>query len=266
MIIYINEVKVEEIDQSNLFEIRDKYKSDADVLILNGFPISENRILKHNDKITLIKKGEMPKYEELESLMISRHTPNIHNKLKSGTVAILGLGGLGSNIAISLARIGVGNLIIADFDIVEPSNLNRQQYFISDIGKYKTEALKKNIENINPFIKVNTINKIINSSNIHDLKDCNIIIEAFDNPNYKAEIANEILIKMRDKYLISSSGMAGYYDSNIIKTRRVRDKFYICGDETYEAREGEGLMAPRVAICANHMANLATRILVGDEI
>lgn len=266
MIIYINEVKVEEIDQSNLFEIRDKYKSDADVLILNGFPISENRILKHNDKITLIKKGEMPKYEELESLMISRHTPNIHNKLKSGTVAILGLGGLGSNIAISLARIGVGNLIIADFDIVEPSNLNRQQYFISDIGKYKTEALKKNIENINPFIKINTINKIINSSNIHDLKDCNIIIEAFDNPNYKAEIANEILIKMRDKYLISSSGMAGYYDSNIIKTRRVRDKFYICGDETYEAREGEGLMAPRVAICANHMANLATRILVGDEI
>lgn len=265
MIIYINEVKVEVTDGSNLFEIREKYKSDADVLILNGYPINENTILKHNDKITLIKKGEMPKYEELESLMISRHTPNIHNKLKAGAVSILGLGGLGSNIAISLARIGVGHLIIADFDIVEPSNLNRQQYFISDIGKYKTEALKEKIENINPFIKISTINKIINSSNIHDLKDCDIIIEAFDNPSYKAEIANEILIKMRDKYLISSSGMAGYYDSNIIKTRKVRDKFYICGDETYEAREGEGLMAPRVAICANHMANLATRILVGDE-
>ena len=242
--------------------IKDRFKKDADIVILNGYPIYENKFLKDGDKVTLIKKGEIPTFEELENLMVARHTPNVHANLKKGKVAILGLGGLGSNIAISLARIGVGHMILVDFDIVEPSNLNRQQYFISDIGKYKTDALKNHIKNINPFIKVDTVNKIIDSSNINEFVDVDIIMEAFDNPRYKAEIANFVLKNMKEIHLISSSGMAGYYDSNMIKTRMVKDRFYICGDETNEAKEGDGLMAPRVSICANHMANLATKILV----
>jgi sulfur carrier protein ThiS adenylyltransferase len=60
--------------------------------------------------------------------------------------------------------------------------------------------------------------------------------------------------------------MAGYYDSNIIKTKKIREKFYICGDLVNEAKIGEGLMAPRVAICANHMANLAMQILINNLI
>lgn len=267
MDIFINEKLTNvNINNTSLHDIRNEYKPNADVIILNGYPVTENKHLIENDKVTLIKKGETPDWEELESLMISRHTPHIHKKIKSGKVLILGLGGLGSNIAISLARIGVGHLILADFDIVEPSNLNRQQYFIADIGKYKTEALKSNIANINPFIKTTTVNKLIDSSNIIKFNDVDIIIEAFDNPRYKAEIANTVLTKMRDKYLISSSGMAGFYDSNIIKTKKIRDKFYICGDEAYEAKEGDGLMAPRVSICANHMANLALQILVKKDI
>lgn len=194
--------------------------------------------------------------------MVARHTPNIHSSLKNGKVVVLGLGGLGSNIAISLARIGVGHLILVDFDVVEPSNLNRQQYFISDIGKYKTDALKSHIKNINPFIKIDTVNKIIDSSNVNEFDDVDIIMEAFDNPRYKAEIASFVLKNMKNKYLISSSGMAGFYDSNTIKTKRIKDKFFICGDEVSEAKEGDGLMAPRVSICANHMANLATKILI----
>lgn len=268
MQLFINELLVN-IDEDivTVDKVKEKYKKDADIIILNGHPVDAyvDLELYENDRVTLIKRGEIPKFEELENLMVSRHTPNVHYKLKNGKVAILGIGGLGSNIAISLARIGVGTLILADLDIVEPSNLNRQQYFINDIGKYKTEALKNNIENINPFIEVETINKIIDSSNIHEFGNVDIIIEAFDNPKYKAEIANNILTKMRDKYLISSSGVAGYYDSNIIKTRKIRDKFYICGDEINEAKEGDGLMAPRVAICANHMANLATKILIEDK-
>lgn len=242
--------------------IKNKFKKNADVVILNGYPISEDKFLKDGDRVTLIKKGEIPKFDELESLMSARHTPNIHSSLKKGKVIVLGLGGLGSNIAISLARIGVGYLILADFDVVEPSNLNRQQYFISDIGKYKTDAIKSHIKNINPFINIDTVNKIIDSSNIDEFKDVDIIMEAFDNPRYKAEIASFVLKNMKDKYLISSSGMAGFYDSNIIKTRRIKDKFFICGDEVSEAKEGDGLMAPRVSICANHMANLATKILI----
>ncbi|MGL4796784.1 MAG: sulfur carrier protein ThiS adenylyltransferase ThiF [Paraclostridium sp.] len=267
MKVFINEV-LTDINESriSLYEIRNKFKKNADVIIVNGHPASEDKYLKENDKVTLIKKGETPKLSELESLMMSRHTPNVHKKIQLGKIVILGLGGLGSNIAISLARIGVGNLTVVDFDIVEPSNLNRQQYFIKDIGKYKTEALKNTIESINPFISINSINKLINSSNIIDFSDADIIIEAFDNPKSKAEIANVVLTKMKKMYLISSSGMAGFYDSNIIKTKKIRDKFYICGDETNEAKEGDGLMAPRVAICANHMANLVIQILVENDI
>lgn len=263
MKLFINEdLKILNKNEVSINFIKDRFKKNADVVILNGYPISENKLLQDGDRVTLIKKGEIPTFEELESLMVSRHTPNIHSSLKKGKIVVLGLGGLGSNIAISLARIGVGHLILADFDVVEPSNLNRQQYFISDIGKYKTDAIKNHIKNINPFIKIDTINKIIDSSNINEFEDVDIIMEAFDNPRYKAEIASFVLKNMKNKYLISSSGMAGFYDSNIIKTRRIKDKFFICGDEVSEAKEGDGLMAPRVSICANHMANLATKILI----
>lgn len=263
MKLFINEdLKILNKNEVSINFIKDRFKKNADVVILNGYPISENKRLKDGDRVTLIKKGEIPTFEELESLMVSRHTPNIHSSLKKGKIVVLGLGGLGSNIAISLARIGVGHLILADFDVVEPSNLNRQQYFISDIGEYKTDAIKNHIKNINPFIKIDTVNKIIDSSNINEFEDVDIIMEAFDNPRYKAEIASFILKNMKDKYLISSSGMAGFYDSNIIKTRMIKERFFICGDGVNEAKEGDGLMAPRVSICANHMANLATKILI----
>ncbi|WP_042275083.1 sulfur carrier protein ThiS adenylyltransferase ThiF [[Clostridium] dakarense] len=262
MKIFVNEV-LREVDKNiAAYQVKERYKEDSDVLILNGYQISEDILLKENDKITLIRKGEVPSKEELKNLLIARHTPNIHSKLEQGKVAILGLGGLGSNIAVSLARIGVGKLVLADFDVVEPSNLNRQQYFIDDIGKNKTYALKENIKRINPFINIKTHNIFITKDNMEYFNDVDIIIEAFDNPKYKAQICNYVLLNMKDKYLIASSGMAGYYDSNIITTKKIRDKFYICGDFINEAKIGEGLMAPRVAICANHMANLATRILI----
>lgn len=264
MKIFINEILKEVDEKFTAYQARDIFKKNCDVLILNGYPISKDILLKENDRLTLIKKGIKPSFEELESLMMARHTPNAHNKLKCGNVAILGLGGLGSNIAISLARIGVGKLSLVDYDIVEPSNLNRQQYFIEDIGKFKSEALKKIISRINPFIETKTYNMFVNKKNIDKFKDADIIIEAFDNPACKAEICNSVLLKMRDKYLIASSGMAGYYDSNTILTKKIRDKFYICGDFVSESKEGEGLMAPRVAICANHMANLATKILIKE--
>ncbi|MGX4600591.1 sulfur carrier protein ThiS adenylyltransferase ThiF [Faecalimicrobium sp. JNUCC 81] len=264
MKIFINEILQEINKNMTAYQVKKKYKEDSDVLILNGYQINEDILLKDNDKITLIKKGEKPSKEDLKNLLIARHTPNIHSKLEQGKVAILGLGGLGSNIAISLARIGVGKLVLADFDVVEPSNLNRQQYFIDDIGKNKADALKENIKRINPFINIKTHNIFITKDNMEYFNDVDIIIEAFDNPKYKAQICNYVLLNMKDKYLIASSGMAGYYDSNIITTKKIRDKFYICGDFINAAKIGEGLMAPRVAICANHMANIATKILIEE--
>lgn len=262
MKIFVNEIEREVEDDISIFEVKDIFNKYSDVVVLNGFPIKVNEILKENDRVTLIEKGNKPSMDELESLMIARHTPRVHEKLKKGKVAILGLGGLGSNIAISLARIGVGKLILVDYDVIEPSNLNRQQYFIDDIGKYKTEAMKEYIDKINPFIDVEIHNAYITRENMNLLDEVDIIIEAFDDPICKAEISNFVLLYMRDKYLIASSGMAGYYDSNIIITKKIREKFYICGDFVHEAKKGEGLMAPRVGICANHMANLASKMLI----
>ena len=266
MFIKVNEVVVEVEEGVSCFTIREKVKRDCDVVILNGYPITKDRILKEGDSLSLIKKGEIPKEEDLEALLVARHTPGVYSKTKRAKIGIAGAGGLGSNIAISLARLGIGNIKIVDFDVVEPSNLNRQQYYIKDIGEFKVNALKRNLEEINPFINVQAIIKKLDKDNIAEIfAEEDIIIEAFDNPEYKAEISTKVLNTMRDKILIASSGMAGYYPSNEIRTRKINERFYICGDGESEAKEGFGLMAPRVAICANHMANCALRLILGEE-
>lgn len=262
MNIKINEKWREVKENCTLYSLRNEEFCGADIIILNGFPIADDKEIKDGDRVVFIKKGIMPNKEELEELMVSRHTPGIYEKLKRIKVLIAGCGGLGSNIAISLGRIGVGNISLVDFDIVEPSNLNRQQYYIEDIGEFKVNALKRNLMRINPFIKIEALNLKLSEENMDVLEGADIIIEAFDNPDYKALLANYVLRNMRDKFLISSSGMAGFYDSNLIKTKQITDKFYICGDLVNEAKEGCGLMAPRVSICANHMANLVVDIAV----
>lgn len=241
------------------------YKSsDNIVTIINGYQTYDNIDIKENDEIVLIEKRKLPPYEQLEAMMCARHTPQVHNKVKNARVAVAGLGGLGSNIAISLARTGIGTLHLIDFDIVEPSNLNRQQYKISHLGMYKTDALKKEIQEINPFINVITDCVKINESNISLLfKYDEYICEAFDNPDCKALLVNNILENYPQKKIVASSGMAGYESSNIIKTKKISDNFYICGDGITDAKIGRGLMAPRVAICANHQANMILRLILG---
>ncbi|SHJ30166.1 sulfur carrier protein ThiS adenylyltransferase [Clostridium cavendishii DSM 21758] len=211
-------------------------------------------------------KGEWLDEKKLEKLIYARNTKGVTEKVKKAKVGIAGAGGLGSNIAISLARLGVGEITIVDFDIIEHSNLNRQQYFISDIGNLKVKVLKSIINKINPFIKVNEVVEKIDERNIKDIfKDVDIIVEAFDVPENKAMLSNYVLTRMRDKYLIAASGMAGYYSSNLITTKKVRDKFYLCGDFENGISDTVGVMAPRVIICANHMANMVLNIILGKE-
>lgn len=204
--------------------------------------------------------------EELEGMMIARHTPNVHKKLKKGKVAIAGLGGLGSNVAIILARIGVGQLLLVDFDVVELSNLNRQNYNMSHLGMPKTVALKKQIEEINPFIKVETQNTKVTEDNIVDLfSEYDIICEAFDKPEAKSTLVNVALKQLRSIKIVAASGMAGYDSSNLIKTLRPMSRLYLCGDFENEAKIGNGLMAPRVLICAGHQSNMILRLLLEIE-
>lgn len=266
MRIKVNEKIIESSDEATIYSIKNSVKRDSDVVILNGFPIKEDKKLKDGDSLVFIKKGEVPTKDQLEELMMSRHTPGVFRILKNSTVGVAGLGGLGSNIAIALARVGVGKLVLVDYDVVEPSNLNRQQYYIKHIGMKKTEAIKELLKEINPFISVETVDKYIDKNNIVDIfRECKIIIEAFDNPQCKAELVNTILLKTKDKKIIGNSGMAGIFTSNSIETRKINSRFYLCGDGENEAKEGNGLMAPRVSIVAGHAANMAVRLLIGDE-
>lgn len=264
--IFLNEKSIVVDKDITAFSVKRDFKPNADIVIHNGFIINEDILLKENDRVTLIKKGEIPSEKELEALMISRHTPGVHEKIKKARVGIAGLGGLGSNIVVSLARIGIGYLRLVDFDVVEPSNLNRQQYFIKHLGMKKTEAIKHLISQINPFVKIETKNVYIDKTNIEELfNDVDIIVEAFDHPKSKAELINTVLKKMPEKKVVAASGMAGYFSNNTIVTKKIRDNFYLVGDGVSEAKPGCGLMAPRVSIAANHQANTVLRIIMGEK-
>ncbi|XCP85142.1 sulfur carrier protein ThiS adenylyltransferase ThiF [Roseburia hominis] len=203
---------------------------------------------------------------EIYEALSARHSPETQALLTDARVAIAGLGGLGSNVAFLLARIGVGHLHLIDFDAVDLTNLNRQQYFMEHAGLPKPEALKSELLHINPYLDIRTDFVKVTEENLQELfSDDDIICEAFDAPEAKSMLANGILEHFPDKKLISASGMAGYESSNLIHTRRVTRNFYLCGDEVTEATYGNGLMAPRVAICAAHEANMITRIILGQE-
>lgn len=204
----------------------------------------------------------MPSQEEIYAALCQRHGKALQDKLQEAKVAIAGLGGLGSNIAIGLARIGVGQLHLVDFDRVDLTNLNRQHYFINHLGQHKTEALKKQILEINPYIRVSTDCLKITASNVATLfSDADIICEAFDVPENKAMLVNTVLEQLPDKWLVSGNGMAGYGKSNSIQTKAIMSKFYLCGDNI-SSNEAQPLMAPRVAICAGHEANMVAELII----
>lgn len=204
--------------------------------------------------------------EQIYNALNKRHSPETQALLSQGNVAVAGLGGLGSNIAYALARIGVGHLHLIDFDVVDLTNLNRQQYFMEHVGMYKTDALKSLLLKINPYLDIRTDCIQVTQDNLQELfQNDAIICEAFDHPEAKAILVNGILEHFPDKRLVAASGMAGYASSNSIHTRRITHNFYLCGDETTESTCGRGLMAPRVAICASHQANMITRLILGEE-
>jgi len=211
----------------------------------------------------MIEPGEKPSAEELERLMIERHTSDIHKKIKGGHIGIAGAGGLGSHVAIALARVGVGHLVIVDFDIVEPSNLNRQQYFIDQIGIPKVVALRDNLARINPGTNVDIFNQKVTPENIDVLfGEVDILVEAFDAADQKAMLTNGFLQNFPNKFLVAASGVAGYEPSNTIRTSKISEHFYLCGDGVTAAAPGCGLMAPRVGIAAHHQANTVLRLLL----
>ena len=204
----------------------------------------------------------IPTKDEWNKALCERHGEELQQKFSSAIVAICGLGGLGSNIAISLARAGIGKLILIDFDKVDITNLHRQQYKASQIGMNKNDALYENLKEIAPYIGIESHTVRITEDNaVELLKDADIICEAFDDAEAKAMLTNLVLEEMPDKYLVAASGMAGFGSVNSIRTRKITSKFYLCGDEKSDVQSEGSLVSSRVMLCASHQAHTVLRIL-----
>lgn len=184
--------------------------------------------------------------------------------IRHKTVGIAGAGGLGSNCAVALARIGIGKLIICDFDVITKDNLNRQYYFQEQMGQKKVFALGDNILFINQDVIVEAHVVKLNPEKIRALfKNCDVIVEAFDHAEMKRMIIETVLEYFPDKPLVSGIGMAGWGNNNTIGTRKF-DNLYICGDGDTEIGDECPPLAPRVGIVAHMQANTVLEILIND--
>lgn len=208
----------------------------------------------------------IPTSEAMRAALEARQGKELAETLSNATVAVCGLGGLGSHIALALARAGVGNLILIDFDRVEVSNLHRQQYKAAQVGQAKTEALAENLREAAPYVSLRThCVRLTRENCLPLLAPADIVCEAFDEAEAKAMLTDRVLACFPEKYLVAASGMAGLGPANAIQTRRLTRRFYLCGDETSDVADGMGLVAPRVMVCAAHQAHTVLRLLAGAE-
>lgn len=211
--------------------------------------------------------GKIPSREEFRHALVQKQGEQITDKLAQATVAVCGLGGLGSNVAINLARAGIKKLILVDFDCVEVTNLQRQQYKANQVGLPKAKALVENLKEIAPYVEFESYNEKITEGNIDKfVANAEVVCEAFDNPEAKSMLVNEVLEKYPQKYLVAASGMAGLDSANSITTRKISKRFYLSGDGKSDVTQGLALLAPRVQICAAHQALTIIRILAGLEV
>ena len=207
----------------------------------------------------------IPSREVMREALNIRHGEELQNKISAARVAVCGLGGLGSNIAIALARAGVGHLHLIDFDRVDLTNLNRQQYAVGQLGQYKTDALRETLSLVSPYCNVTCDTVRVTEENLPDLlRNEDYICEAFDRAEAKAMLVSGVLEHFPEKYLVAGSGLAGLGSANTIQTRRVSQRFYLCGDGTSDSSVGLGLVASRVLVCAAHEANMILRLIAGE--
>lgn len=129
------------------------------------------------------------------------------NKLKRSKVMIFGVGGVGSFAAEALVRTGLGEIIIVDYDIISSSNINRQSHaFIDTVGKVKVNEMEKRLKRINPELKINSINLMVNKENLDEIVPENLdyIVDAIDMVSTKIAIIE--YAKIKDIPIISAMG------------------------------------------------------------
>lgn len=234
------------------------------VAILDGYQSDGDLPLHPGCEVFFLQRGALPAPDELARMMAARLSPGVWERVQKARVGIAGLGGLGSHVAVALARTGIGHLHLVDFDTVEPSNLNRQYYTVRHLGQKKTEALAKQLAEINPYLHIVTDTVRVTAQNAPALfSSDHVVCEAFDRPEAKAELVTALLTARPNRFVVSASGMAGAASANEIVTRRAASHLILCGDSKSGTRPGCGLMAPRVMTCAGHQANAVLEILLG---
>ena len=201
------------------------------------------------------------------SALIERHGAARQEKFSRGRVAICGLGGLGSRVAELLTRAGVGYLRLIDFDRLEATNLNRQWYFMEQLGRYKAEALADNLRRITPYAELDVHTVRITEDNLASLlADVDVIVEAFDNATCKAMLVNGVREQFPRCHLVAASGMAGFASANAMRVRKLSENFYLCGDGRSAADAGDGLYGARVNICSAQEALVVLQLLAGESV
>ena len=188
----------------------------------------------------------------------------VSERLASARVGIIGLGGLGSNAAMMLVRAGVRSLVLADFDRVEPSNLNRQLFFSDQVGRPKPDALAETLTRIEPTHELTLVRDRVTAANLATVfSGVDVLLEAVDSAQDKEMIVGTASDALPDTPLVWVSGLAGCASADVISTQRVGEKVWVVGDLESDIRDGLPLLASRVMVAAAHEAHIAARILLG---
>jgi sulfur carrier protein ThiS adenylyltransferase len=191
--------------------------------------------------------------ETLEQDLIKKVGKEALEKIKKTRVGLAGAGGLGSNCALNLARVGFRKLTIVDFDKVTEANLDRQFYFMDQVGLSKVVALKDNLTRINPDLELKIIQEKINKDNVGALfGDCDIVVECLDQAESKSMLVSELL--RMDKFVVAASGLGGVGASDNLKVHRVKKNLVIIGDLNSDIASMPAL-SPRVNIVAAKQAD-----------
>jgi sulfur carrier protein ThiS adenylyltransferase len=264
-LVWVNERRHQVAEGCTLWQLAAAIDPLADVVIYNGFPLANDCELHADDRVVLIRRGVAPALEDLQAAMVARHGPRVHDAVRAAKIGIAGCGGLGSNVAIHLARLGVGELVLADFDVVEPSNLNRQQFFVDQIGMPKVRALGDTLARISPFVRVHAHEARVTTENVRPFfGSCDAIAECFDAPSQKAMLAATCKKLLPATPLVTVSGIAGFGPASGIACRRVFGNVFLIGDRETAARPSVGLLSPRVGVAAAMQANVIMRLLLHE--
>lgn len=247
------------------------YRTVADILrgepegtiaLVNGRHEEPEETLKDGDSVILIPDGGFVN-SVAGQMLADRYTPEIHSKIRNARIGIAGLGGIGSHIAESLARVGIGHLVIVDFDKVDMTNLNRQNYFVEDIGKSKAECTAALLKRINPDLDLEVHDTRVTEGNAMSIfGGCDVVCEAFDTPQAKSMLVETVLFNDPGIVMVSVSGLAGFSDTDSMHCVRRMNRLFVCGDGVSDSSVGAGLTATRVMTCAGMAAHTALRIVI----